>query len=299
MSIFPTKILLATDGSEDAELAATTAVGLARNTASELHVVHIWRTVPSVHFDALVRQEMEREAQRILDGQVKQIEGLGGSVAQARLSEGGASEEIVALAEEIGAGLIEVGSRGRGRIRRLLMGSVSDAVVRHAHCPVLVVRWKPVVFPAKVLLATDGSEEATLAAQSAADLAARTGSELHVVHVGETLGPGYSGYAGYEEGVLPSAQEDLERQAQEALEAQVGRIAVAEGPRAQSHLRMGRPDEEIVALGEEIGAELIVIGSRGLGGVRRALMGSVSDSVVRHAHCPVLVVRREGGQEHV
>jgi nucleotide-binding universal stress UspA family protein len=163
----------------------------------------------------------------------------------------------------------------------------------------MVVRWKPVIFPAKILLATDGSEEATLAAQSAADLAARTGSELHVTHVGETLGPGYSGYAGYEEGVLPSAQEDLERQAQEALEAQVGRIAVAEGPRAQSHLRMGRPDEEIVALGEEIGAELIVIGSRGLGGVRRALMGSVSDSVVRHAHCPVLVVRREGRQEPV
>src|SRR3712207_2128770 len=185
MSIFPTKILLATDGSEDAELAATTAVSLARSTASELHVVHTYRTVPSVHFDALVRQEIEREAQGVLDGQVKQIEGLGASVAQARLSEGGASEEIVALAEEIGAGLIAVGSRGRGRIRRLLMGSVSDAVVRHAHCPVIVVRWKPVVFPAKVLLATDGSEEAALALQTAADLSERTGSELHVVHVGE------------------------------------------------------------------------------------------------------------------
>ena len=179
------------------------------------------------------------------------------------------------------------------------MGSVSDSVVRHAHCPVLVVRWKPVVFPAKILLATDGSEEAALAAQSVADLAARTGSELHVVHVGETLGPGYSGYMGYEEGVLPSAQEDLQRQAQEVLEAQVERIAVAEGLRVQSHLRLERPDKEIVALGEEIGAELIVIGSRGLGGVRRALMGSVSDSMVRYAHCPVLVVRREDRQEPV
>src|SRR3712207_6307456 len=119
MSIFPTKILLATDGSEDAELAATTAVGVARGTASELHVVHTYRTVPSVHFDALVRQEMEREAQKILDEQVKQIEGLGGSVAQAHLREGGAAEEIVASAEEMGAGLIAAGSRGRGRIRRL------------------------------------------------------------------------------------------------------------------------------------------------------------------------------------
>jgi nucleotide-binding universal stress UspA family protein len=55
-------------------------------------------------------------------------------------------------------------------------------------------------------------------------------------------------------------------------------------------------DLEIVALAEELGADLIVMGSRGLGGVRRALMGSVSDSVVRHAHCPVLVVRQEKEQ---
>jgi nucleotide-binding universal stress UspA family protein len=286
MSIFPTKILLATDGSEDAELAATTAVGLARSTASELHVVHTYRTVPSVHFDALVRQEMEREAQGILDGQVKQIEGLGGSVAQARLSEGGAAEEIVALAEEIGVGLIAVGSRGRGRIRRLLMGSVSDAVVRHAYCPVIVVRWKPVVFPAKMLLATDGSEEARLALQTAADLSERTGSELHVVHVGEVPLVYHPERHGYR-----IQYERDEKEARELLETQVAGIKAAAATVAQEHLRMGKADEHIVVLAEELGADLIVMGSRGLGGVKRALMGSVSDSVVRHAHCPVLVVR--------
>ena len=235
MSIFPTKILLATDGSEDAELAATTAVGLARNTASEVHVIHTWRTVPSVHFDALVRQEMEREAQGILDEQVKKIEGLGGTVAQARLSEGGASEEIVALAEEIGAGLIAVGSRGRGRIRRLLMGSVSDAVVRHAHYPVIVVRWKPVVFPAKVLLATDGSEEATLATQTTADLGDRTGSELHLIHVGEMpllYHPERHGYG--------AEYEEREKEARQLLEAQVERMKAAGTTVAQAHLSMGR-----------------------------------------------------------
>jgi nucleotide-binding universal stress UspA family protein len=56
---------------------------------------------------------------------------------------------------------------------------------------------------------------------------------------------------------------------------------------------MGKAAAEIVELAEELGAGLVVVGSRGLGGIRRALMGSVSDSVVRHAHCPVLVVRRE------
>jgi len=58
-----------------------------------------------------------------------------------------------------------------------------------------------------------------------------------------------------------------------------------------SHLTAGRPEAEIVTLAEEIGAGLIVMGSRGVGGIRRALMGSVSDSVLQHAHCPVLVVR--------
>jgi nucleotide-binding universal stress UspA family protein len=62
---------------------------------------------------------------------------------------------------------------------------------------------------------------------------------------------------------------------------------------AQTHLGSGKPDEELVALGEELEAGLLVIGSRGRGGLRRALMGSVCDSVVRHAHCPVLVVRKE------
>ncbi len=291
MSIFPTKILLATDGSEDAELAATTAVGVARSTASELHVVHTYRTVPSVHFDALVRQEMEREAQGILDEQVKKIEGLGGSVAQARLSEGGAAEEIVALAEEIGAGLIAVGSRGRGRIRRLLMGSVSDAVVRHAHCPVMVVRGKPVVFPAKVLLATDGSEEARLAAQTSADLAQRTGSELHLVHVGSVVTHGAG--SGVQVGPLPGVhQDELDRQAERLLGAEVERMKSSGIEVAEAHLRRGRADEEVIVLAEETGADLIAVGSKGLGGVRRALMGSVSDSVVRHAHCPVLVVRK-------
>ena len=211
---------------------------------------------------------------------------MGGTVAQARLSEGGAAEEIVALAEEIEAGLIAVGSRGRARIRRLLMGSVSDAVVRHAHFPVVVVRWKPVVFPAKILLATDGSDEATLAAQTAGDLSERTGSELHVTHVGEvSLAYHPERHASH------AVYEEHEREAQQLLEAQVERMKATGATVEQAHLRMGRADEEIVVLAEELGADLIVMGSRGLGGLKRTLMGSVSDSVVRHAHCPVMVAR--------
>ena len=287
MSIFPTKVLLATDGSGDAELAATTAASLAKSTGSELHVVHVWRPVPSVHFDALIRQEMRREAQEILDAQVKKIEGLGATVAEVHLREGDASEEITALAAEIGVGFAAVGSRGRGKIRRLLMGSVSDAVVRHAHCPVVVARWKPVAFPARILLATDGSEEATLATQTTTDLGERTGSELHVVHVGERPPTHYPDRHGYR-----ALYEEDEREARQLLEAQIEKMKAAGATVAQAHLSIGRADEEVVVLAEELGVDLIAMGGRGLGGARRALMGSVSDSVVRHAHCPVLVARK-------
>jgi nucleotide-binding universal stress UspA family protein len=133
MHFFPTKILLATDGSKDAELAASTAIDLANKTGSELHVVHIVDLVSSVVLD-------EADARELLDALVKRLADAGSVSAQAHLSEGVPAAEIVALGEEIGAGLIVVGSRGLGGVRRALMGSVSDSVVRHAHCPVLVVR---------------------------------------------------------------------------------------------------------------------------------------------------------------
>ncbi len=85
----------------------------------------------------------------------------------------------------------------------------------------------------------------------------------------------------------------MQRMGKRLLDDYVRQVKEAGGDVAESHFRMGRPDEGIVALGEEVGAGLIVMGSRGLGGVRRALMGSVSDSVVRHAHCPVMIVRPE------
>jgi nucleotide-binding universal stress UspA family protein len=169
------------------------------------------------------------------------------------------------VAAEIRAGLVAMGSRGRGRIRRALMGSVSDAVVRHAHCPVMVVRWKPVAFPAKVLLATDGSEEATVAAQIVTDLGKKTGSEVHVVHVGEIPITHYPDRFGYR-----ALYEEHEREARQLLETQVESIKAAAATVAQEHLRMGKADEEVVVLAEELGADLIAMGGRGLGGVKRA-----------------------------
>jgi nucleotide-binding universal stress UspA family protein len=141
MSIFPTKILLATDGSAEAQLAATTAADLLESTESELHVVYVGELRPTFLAQTeLEPAELERESQRLLDEQVRKVEEAGGTVKEAHLRLGRADEEIVDLADSLGIGLIVMGSRGRGRIRRALMGSVSESVVKHAHCPVTIVR---------------------------------------------------------------------------------------------------------------------------------------------------------------
>ena len=144
------------------------------------------------------------------------------------------------------------------------------------------------IFPTRILLATDGSEEAELATLTAIELAEATGSELHVVHVAllpnfTMDGPGTIGYDG-------ALREKLEAESRETLRKLTWRVKVAGGAVAGSHLRTGRIAEEITGLAEELGTGMIVVGSRGRRGLRRALRGSVSDLVVRQARCPVMVV---------
>lgn len=313
MSIFPMKILSATDGSEDANLALREAVDIAEKIGSELHVVHVGTPVclPRYYEGLDMKEyieeeekELERRAQRLLADQVEKIKAAGGSVVQAHLRTGKPDEEIVALADELGAELIVMGSRGLGRVRRALMGSVSDSVVRHAYCPVMVVRreehGEALSSSKRILLATDGSKDAELAARTSGGLAQKTGSELHAVYVRPRIIPHRPGYyVGPEvmEDAERKEREGLEQEAQRLLEAQVGEVREAGGNVARAHLRVGRPDEEIVDLAEELGVGLILMGSRGQGRIRRALLGSVSDSVVRHAHCPVMVVRQEKPRE--
>ena len=151
MSIFPTTVLLAIDGSTEASLATEAAVEIAIKTRSELHLVYVSSEPPltALYMGETLQgvpdlegelESARRAAQGVLDAAVRKVHSLGGAVAQAHLMEGRAPQEIVSLAEDSGIGLIVMGSRGRGGVSRTLMGSVSDSVVRHAHCPVLVVR---------------------------------------------------------------------------------------------------------------------------------------------------------------
>ncbi len=146
LSNFPAKILAATDGSEDAALAVRAATDLSTGAGSELHLVHAWREsalfwgfFPARSAEDSYAHERE-EARRLLEEQAEQIRAAGGTLAGSHLREGRPAEEIAGLAGDLGVGLVAIGSRGLGPIKRLVVGSVSEEVVQLAPCPTLVVR---------------------------------------------------------------------------------------------------------------------------------------------------------------
>ena len=143
MSFFPRKILFATDGSEDSDLAMQAAVDLANKTDSELYVVHVGLLSPWAMPDAMSDAQYERlvqQAQKVLDQEVRKVQDAGGTIADAHLRMGRADVEVVRLSQELGAGMLVIGTRGRETIARILLGSDAESIVRHAHCPVMVVR---------------------------------------------------------------------------------------------------------------------------------------------------------------
>ncbi len=118
MEHLPEKVLLAADGSKDAALAARAAVDVCETTGAELHVVHVWHSILTTRFRAFARAEFKKIGRERLEEGVKEVEDAradaGAHAAEAHLVEGQAANEILDLAEEIGAGLIAIGSRGLG-----------------------------------------------------------------------------------------------------------------------------------------------------------------------------------------
>jgi nucleotide-binding universal stress UspA family protein len=145
--VFPTRILLATNGGGEAALAEEAAVELASGTGSELHVVHVVSTVPEMpypHASTRERHEAMLEARRLrglrlLDARVGRIEDLGGRISATHYREGSVQKEILRLAEELEAGLIVTGGRKRPWFERLFGAGLSERISRRARRPVLVV----------------------------------------------------------------------------------------------------------------------------------------------------------------
>lgn len=141
------------------------------------------------------------------------------------------------------------------------------------------------LFPTKILVATDGSESAVPAVRAAAEVSAKTDSEIELVYVGEDI----SAPAAYND---PSSSDtEAAREARELLDEVAKEIEADGGKVVESHIVPGeKPAEEIVKLTREQDVGLVVVGSRGLGRLQHAVQGSVSSTVVREAECPVLVV---------
>ena len=290
MNSFSNKILLATDGSADAALAARAAVELSNRTASELHVVHSWQSVPSARFESFIRAQLKQEAGELLAEQERLIEAGGGKIVGTHLRRGPAVDEILNLAGELEAGLIVMGSRGMGPVHRLVMGSVSEGVVHHARCPVLVLRGGQAAWPpSRVVIGDDSSEDA----REAGELAARIGklfgtTALLLVRAYPRLPEADR----EERGLDPRMVDDELRREQGALEARATEIEEATGIRPRARIAVGDPAASLIEAAEEGAPEstLIAVGSRGLGAVQRLWLGSVSTKVLRASRGPVLVV---------
>ena len=232
--------------------------------------------------------ELERHATLRLRAQIGRVQEGAEKSAEIAVVFEDPCAAILRCAEERKAELIIVGSRGATGLRRMVLGSVAESVVRHAPIPVLVARPSP---PSGVVLAaTDLSDASRAALVAAGGEAKRRGAKLTVLHcldlAPEMMAMGFA--------PLPPASPDdprsrpaLAKRAAEELRAQLATLGV----KGEVVVDPGSPRAAIPELAEQMRAELVVVGARGRGRLARLLLGSVAESVVRHAHCPVLTVR--------
>ncbi len=291
MGDWPTKILLASDNSKDAALAARAAVDISEKTGSELHVVHTWQVpIPPAYTRYPLPSNppywYEQEAGDLLTAQVNRIEEAGGTVVEAHLRKGRPAEEIVGLAEELRADLIVVGNSELGAVKRLVVGSVSEGVVRLASRPVLVIK-KGAWPPNRIVVGEDLSEEAKKASELAASLGrvleARVLLMLAYQRLPETL---------REEGLTALAtDEEVRCRAEEALQQLSAGLEGEFGQRPETRMTAGDPAKAIQEAAEESEEPtLVAVGRRGLGSIRRFTLGSVSMDVLRAVNGVVLIV---------
>jgi nucleotide-binding universal stress UspA family protein len=251
--------------------------------------------VPDIALDVSPAREFKRavrdEAQAFIDAAQATLASRGFTI-ESEVVVGDPRQQIVALAERWGADLIVVGARGVGLIKRFLLGSVSLAVARHAHCPVLVVKGRPRKL-ASVLVGMDGSEDSFRAVRFLQSLCLRRPTKVRLLSVVERLR--YPTTApGALKGQLAVMLKELEAERRGELEKVLERAATHLDnaiTRVTKSTPTGNPADEIIATAESFDADLVVVGARGLGGMARLLLGSVSEKVLRHARCPVLIVK--------
>jgi nucleotide-binding universal stress UspA family protein len=285
------RVIVATDGSPDARDAVEWARRLPLPDDTSFLVISVVPppVLPNLpDWETETRQMRVHAAHEAIDG----ARALLGAAADGRLAEGDPREAIITAAGEWAADLIVLGARGLSAVKEFLLGSVSLGVTRHAPCPVLVCKGAPRALRT-VTLAHDGSAGAHEALEFVAGLPLPASTRLRVLGVAEPMRYPASAPA-ILSGRLRGAIAEVEQERRVALERVLAPEVAAVRARvasAELSVTVGLPAVEILRYVEVTDTDLLVVGARGLGTMQRVLLGSVSESVLRHAGCPVLVVR--------
>ncbi|MDD9370071.1 MAG: universal stress protein [Acidimicrobiales bacterium] len=297
-----TQIVVGVDGSQHSEVAlrwAAREAELRGGGLSALTAVLVWELFNQRHADGSTRFDPEYDDTKADAALLATLEDARGAEAAASV----VRRTIVAvpapglLEAAKGADLLVVGARGLGGFRGLLLGSVSQQALQHATGPVAVVRSSEDPDDAsgatprpgeRIVVGVDGSDSSGAATSWAVTEARLRGGALQAVHAWEV--PAIYGPVGIG---FPYDTSGLESAARELLDEVVdGALAVGGGaddaPVVERIVSPGGPAASI--LEAAAGADLVVIGRRGLGGFQRLLLGSVSEHVARHAPCPVVVM---------
>lgn len=264
------KILLSTDGSEFSEGAVKEAIKLAGQCSSKLVAITVVEANEEYASEApRMVEKAEIEAGEILQA-VKARADEAGVACEVESHTGvSADETIVNEARNKGCELIIMGRRGRTGLARVAMGSVTAKVIGHAPCDVLVVPRDGAVDYLKILVATDGSSHGEAAGAEAIRMAAKTGGSIVALSV---------------------ASSGSKTEAAEMNVMKIKQMAAADGIACDTLTATGKHYVQIVETAKEVEADLIAIGSHGKGGLSKLLMVSVTERVIGHATCAVLVV---------
>lgn len=275
-----THIVVGVDGTPESEAALHWAVDAAEAGGMAVRVVRAYLSQvsqwPAMGADGFIPEPPVDQYQAELDVAVAYVrERLGEGAGDGRLVYGNAAEVI--LEEAAGAELIVLGTKPRRRLEAAVLGSVATAVSAHATCPVVIVRGA--ARPGPILVGTDGSAGSDEALTFAFEHAARSGAHLLVVYCWQPFER--------HDAPVDDVRALLHDWLAESLAAYRDKYpAVA----VRSKVVEGRPATALAELSTD--ASLVVVGSRGRGGIAGLLLGSVSQSLLRHADCPVAVVRR-------
>ena len=290
------RILVAIDGSDDAKAAVAWLARLPLPADRSVRLLTaVLPPIPFVDVDSALetRDALLAEARRLVDDTAAELRLAGDVTTGEAVVENDAREAIVAAAREWAADLVVMGARGLGNVARFFLGSVSLSVSREASCPVLVCKG-PARELRTVTVALDGSDHARRALDwVTSSLALSPSIRLRLVGVVEahhypSKAPGFR--------VLPHSAGvgTLETKRRGALEAELAAAAKRIGPRrpaVEIAILNGAPADLIVQDIERSGTDLVIMGARGLGTLKRLLLGSVSEAVLNHAGCSVLIVR--------